>query len=100
MHLPKQPALRVEESDRRAGITRHYRDRWNGYSLPQYRTDRQQRHRGSSAAHADFDAMPEASSVFPVWDGEPVPADMVADPEDADGFLVPMRLGFVCRRER
>lgn len=48
----------------------------------------------------DFDAMPEASSVFPVWDGEPVPADMVADPEDADGFLVPMRLGFVYRREK
>jgi hypothetical protein len=47
----------------------------------------------------DFDAMPEASSVFPVWDGEPVPADMVADPEDADGFLVPKRLGFVYRRE-
>ena len=48
----------------------------------------------------DFDAMPEASSVFPVWDGEPVPADMVADQEDADGFLVPMRLGFVYRREK
>jgi len=47
----------------------------------------------------DFDAMPEASSVFPVWDGEPVPTDMVADPEDADGFLVPKRLGFVYRRE-
>ena len=48
----------------------------------------------------DFDALPEASSVFPVWDGEPVPADMVADAEDADGFLVPMRLGFVYRREK
>lgn len=48
----------------------------------------------------DFDAMPEASSVFPVWDGEPVPADMVADQEDADGFLRPMRLGFVYRREQ
>jgi hypothetical protein len=48
----------------------------------------------------DFDAMPEASSVFPVWDGEPVPADMVADQEDADGFLVPMRLGFVYRRKK
>ena len=46
----------------------------------------------------DFDAMPDASSVFPVWDGEPAPADMVTDPEDADGFLVPMRLGFVYRR--
>jgi hypothetical protein len=32
-----------------------------------------------------------------VWDGDPVPADMVADPEDADGFLVPMRLEFVYR---
>jgi hypothetical protein len=29
-----------------------------------------------------------------------VPADMVADQEDADGFLVPMRLGFVYRREK
>lgn len=48
----------------------------------------------------DFDAMPEASSVFPVWDGELVPADMVADPEDADGFLVPKRLGFIYRREK
>jgi hypothetical protein len=47
----------------------------------------------------DFDAMPEASSVFPVWDGDVVPADMVADQEDADGFLAPMRLGFVHRRE-
>ena len=47
----------------------------------------------------DFDAIPEASSVFPVWDGEPVPPDMVVDAEDADGFLVPKRLGFVYRRE-
>jgi hypothetical protein len=46
----------------------------------------------------DFDAMPEATSVFPIWSGDPVPADMVADPEDADGFLAPMRLGFVYRR--
>ncbi len=47
----------------------------------------------------DFDVMPEASSVFPVWDGEPIPPDMVVDAEDADGFLVPKRLGFVYRRE-
>ena len=47
----------------------------------------------------DFDAAPDASSAFPVWDGEPIPADMVADPEDADGFLDPRRLGFVYRRE-
>jgi hypothetical protein len=46
----------------------------------------------------DFDAMPDASSIFPVWEGDPVPADMVADPEDADGFLVPRRLGFVYRQ--
>ena len=46
----------------------------------------------------DFDAMPEASSAFPVWEGEPVPADMLADPEDADGFLAPRRLGFVYRQ--
>ena len=46
----------------------------------------------------DFDAMPEASSAFPVWDGDPVPADMVADPEDADGFLAPRRLGFFYRK--
>ena len=45
----------------------------------------------------DFDAMPDAHSAFPVWDGEPVPSDMVPDPEDADGFLVPKRLGFVYR---
>jgi hypothetical protein len=45
--------------------------------------------------NCDFDAMPEASSAFPVWDGERVPAEMVPDPEDADGFLIPMRLGFV-----
>jgi len=44
--------------------------------------------------------MPDASSVFPVWDGDPVPADMVADPEDADGFLIPKRLGFVYRRAK
>jgi len=48
----------------------------------------------------DFDAMPDASSVFPVWDGDPVPADMVADPEDADGFLIPKRLGFVYRHAK
>ncbi len=48
----------------------------------------------------DFDAVPQASSAFPVWDGEPVPGDMVPDPEDADGFLVPKRLGFVYRSER
>ena len=42
----------------------------------------------------DFDVMPEASSAFQVWDGEPVPPDMVVDAEDADGFLVPKRLGF------
>jgi hypothetical protein len=46
----------------------------------------------------DFDAMPDASSAFPVWEGETVPAEMVPDPEDADGFLVPRRLGFVYRR--
>jgi len=46
----------------------------------------------------DFDGQPDASSAYPVWDGEPVPSDMVADPEDADGFLVPKRLGFVYRR--
>ena len=45
----------------------------------------------------DFDAMPEALSAFPVWEGEPVPEDMVPDPEDADGLLVPRRLGFVYR---
>jgi len=45
----------------------------------------------------DFDAMPEASSAFPVWDGDAVPHDMVPDPEDAEGFLIPMRLGFVYR---
>jgi hypothetical protein len=44
--------------------------------------------------------MPDASSVFPVWDGDPVPADMVADPEDADGFLIPKRLGFVYRHAK
>ena len=46
----------------------------------------------------DFDAMPDASSIFPVWEGDPVPTDMVPDPEDADGFLVPRRLGFVYRQ--
>ena len=45
----------------------------------------------------DFDAMPDASSIFPIWEGDPVPVDMIADPEDADGFLVPRRLGFVYR---
>jgi hypothetical protein len=45
----------------------------------------------------DFDAMPAAHSAFPVWEGEPVPEDMVPDLEDADGFLVPRRLGFVFR---
>jgi hypothetical protein len=45
----------------------------------------------------DFDANPRASSAFPVWDGDPVPEDMVSDPEDADGFLKPRRLGFVYR---
>lgn len=49
--------------------------------------------------NCDFDARPEASSAFPVWDGEPVPDDMICDPEDADGFLVPRRLGFVYQRE-
>jgi hypothetical protein len=47
----------------------------------------------------DFDVMPDAYSAFPIWEGEPVPADMVPDPEDADGFLVPRRLGFVYRSE-
>ena len=47
----------------------------------------------------DFDAMPDACSAFPVWEDEPVPEDMVPDPEDADGFLVPRRLGFVYRSE-
>lgn len=45
----------------------------------------------------DFDAMPEACSAFPVWEGEPVPQDMIPNLEDADGFLVPRRLGFVYR---
>ena len=45
----------------------------------------------------DFDAMPATYSAFPVWEGEPVPEDMVPDLEDADGFLVPRRLGFVYR---
>lgn len=45
----------------------------------------------------DFDAMPHAYSAFPIWEGEPVPEDMVPDPEDADGYLVPRRLGFVYR---
>jgi hypothetical protein len=47
----------------------------------------------------DFDAAPDASSAFPVWEGEPIPADMVDDPEDADGFLEPRRVGFVYRRD-
>lgn len=47
----------------------------------------------------DFDAVPQAPSAFPVWDGETVPGDMVPDPEDADGFLVPKRLGFVYRSD-
>jgi hypothetical protein len=47
----------------------------------------------------DFDVMPDAYSAFPVWEGEPVPEDMVPDPEDADGFLAPRRLGFVYRSE-
>ena len=47
----------------------------------------------------DFAARAEASLAFPVWDGEPVPDDMISDPEDADGFLVPRRLGFVYRTE-
>jgi hypothetical protein len=47
----------------------------------------------------DFDVMPDAHSAFPVWEGEPVPEDMVPDPEDADGFLAPRRLGFVYRSE-
>ena len=46
----------------------------------------------------DFDAVPDAFSALPIWDGDSVPADMIADPEDADGFLVPKRLGFVYRR--
>ena len=50
--------------------------------------------------NCDFDARPEASSAFPVWDGEQVPVDMIFDPEDADGFLVPRRLGFVYRVEK
>jgi hypothetical protein len=45
----------------------------------------------------DFAAMPHARSAFPVWEGDPVPRDMVPDPEDADGFLVPRRVGFVYR---
>ena len=45
----------------------------------------------------DFDAMPEALSAFPVWEGQPVPEDMVPDLEDPDGLLVPRRLGFVYR---
>ena len=45
----------------------------------------------------DFDAMPEACSAFPIWEGEPVPHDMISNPEDADGFLAPRRLGFVYR---
>ena len=45
----------------------------------------------------DFDAMPEASSAFPVWEGDAVPVDMIPDPEDADGYLIPKRLGFVYR---
>jgi hypothetical protein len=49
--------------------------------------------------NCDFDARPEASSAFPVWDGEQVPVDMIFDPEDVDGFLVPRRLGFVYRIE-
>ena len=49
--------------------------------------------------NCDFDAMPEANAAFPVWEGDPVPPDMVPDPEDADGFLVPGRLGFVYRCE-
>jgi hypothetical protein len=44
-------------------------------------------------------AGPDAYSAFPVWEGEPVPEDMVPDPEDADGFLAPRRLGFVYRSE-
>jgi hypothetical protein len=48
----------------------------------------------------DFDAMPDPFSIFPVWEGDPVPPDMVADPEDADGFLVPRRLGFVYRHAK
>ena len=46
----------------------------------------------------DFDAVPDARAAFPIWEGDPVPADMVEDREDADGFLVPRRLGFVYRR--
>jgi hypothetical protein len=45
----------------------------------------------------DFDAVPDACSAFPVWEGDPVPEGMVPDPEDADGFLAPRRLGFVYR---
>jgi hypothetical protein len=49
--------------------------------------------------NCDFDAMQEASAACPVWEGDVVPPDMVPDPEDADGFLVPRRLGFVYRCE-